>query len=193
MNPTPSVIRTRKIAAGTGKANYELSRFAAGKGKTKDITLIVISRDEVENGDLTRFLGSCSPKHQDHRLAMLHGKVRFTIDGFDDDLAPLCIIPSVRNFFRFCHERWPCWSFFADLESDCLAMIAACVVPHLICVQRPRHKVEVTTIQHDLVAFFEDGLPAVSYLHSRLCIDKKSGAELLHRVYRYLEIPGLND
>lgn len=193
MNPTPSVIRTRKIAAGSGKANYELSRFTAGKSKTRDITLIVISREEVENVDLTRFLGSCSPKHQDHRLAMLHGKVRFTIDGFDEDSSPLCIIPSVRNFYQLCHARWPAWSFFADLHSDCLAMIAACVVPRLICVERPRRKVELTTIQHDLVTFFEDGLPTVSYLHSRLCIDKNSGAELLHHVYRYLGIPGRND
>ena len=72
-------------------------------------------------------------------------------------------------------------------------MIAACVVPHLICIQRPRRKVEVTTIQHDLITFFEDCLPAVSYLHARLGIDKNAGAELLHRVYRYLGIPGAND
>lgn len=189
MNPSSPPIRKRKFAVASGKANFELNRYASGKVKTQDTTLIVISREEVEACDLTRFLGSCSPNHQDHRLAKLQGKVRFTIDGFDDEPEPLCTIPSVRNFYRLCHSRWPCWSFFSDLESDCLAMVAACVVPNLSLVQRPRRKVEVTMLQPDLISFFEDCLPAAAYLHSRLCIDKYAGAKLLQCVSYYLQLP----
>lgn len=189
MNPSPSLIRKRKFAVASGKANFELNRYTSGKVKTQDTTLIVISREEVENCDLTRFLGSCSPKHQDHRLAQLHGKVRFTLDGFDDESEPLCTIPSVRKFYRLCHDRWPCWSFFADLDSDCLGMIAACIVPNLSLVQRPRRKVEVTMLQADLISFFESCLPAAAYLHSRLGIEKYAGAKLLQRVAYYLQLP----
>jgi len=189
MNPPSSPIRKRKFAVAAGKANFELSLYTAGKVKTQDTSLIVISRAEVEACDLTRFLGSCSPKHQDHRLAQLHGKVRFAIDGFDNEPEPLCTIPSVRRFYRLCHARWPCWSFFSDLESDCLAMIAACVVPNLSLVQRPHRKVEVTMLQPDLISFFEDCLPAAAYLHSRLGIDKFAGGKLLQRVSYYLQLP----
>ena len=189
MNHPTSPIRKRKFAVATGKANFELSRYTSGKVKTQDTTLLVISRKEVETCDLSRFLGSCSPKHQDHRLASLHGKVRFTIDGYDNDPEPLCAIPSVRNFYRLCHERWPCWSFFADLESECLGMIAACVVPNVSLVQRPRRKVEVTMLQPDLITFFEFCLPAAAYLHSRLGIDKFDGMKLLQRVSYYLQLP----
>jgi hypothetical protein len=189
MNPSPSLIRKRKFAVASGKANFELNRYTSGNVKTQDTTLIVISREEVETCDLTRFLGSCSPKHQDHRLAQLHGKVRFTLDGFDDESEPLCTIPSVRKFYRLCHDRWPCWSFFADLDSDCLGMIAACIVPNLSLVQRPRRKVEVTMLESDLMSFFESCLPAAAYLHSRLGIDKHAGAKLLQRVYHYLQLP----
>ena len=187
-SPSP-LIRRRKFAVAAGKANFELGRYTSGKVKTQDATLIVISREEVESCDLTRFLGSCSPKHQDHRLTKLQGKVLFTVDGFDDEPVPLCTIPSVRNFYRLCHSRWPCWSFFGDLESDCLAMVAACVVPNLALLQRPRRKVEVTMLQPDLISFFEDCLPAAAYLHSRLNIDKFAGTELLQRVSYYLQLP----
>ena len=188
MNPSYPLIRKRRFAVAAGKTNFELSRYTSGKVKARDTTLVVISREEVENCNLTRFLGSCSPKHQDHRLVQLHGKVRFTIDGFDDVPEPLCTIPSVRSFYRLCHERWPCWLFFADLQSDCLGMIAACVVPNLSLVQRPRRKVEVTMLQPDLISFFESCLPAAAYLHSRLGIDKYAGAKLLQRVSYYLQL-----
>ncbi|CAN5360464.1 hypothetical protein BH09VER1_BH09VER1_53200 [soil metagenome] len=189
MNSPSSLIRKRKFAVAAGKANFELSRFTSGKVKTKDTTLVVISREEVENCDLTRFLGCCSPNHQDDRLAKLQGRVLFAIDGFDNEPEPLCTIPCVRNFYRLCHSRWPCWSFFGDLESDCLAMVAACVVPNLALVQRPRRKVEVTMLQPDLISFFEDCLPAAAYLHSRLGIEKFVGAKLLQRVSYYLQLP----
>lgn len=188
MKPSPSLVRKRRFAAATGKANYELSRYTAGKIKTRDTTLVVLSREEVENGDITRFLGNCSPKQQDHRLAQLQGKMKFAIDGFDDDPAPLCTISSVREFYKLCHERWPCWSFFAELESECLGMIAACIVPNLALVQRSRRKVELTMLQPDLISFFEACLPAAAYLHSRLGIDPSKGVLLLQRVSKYLQL-----
>lgn len=58
MNPSFPPIRKRKFAVAAGKANFELSRYTSGKVKTQDTTVIVISREEVENCDLTRFLGS---------------------------------------------------------------------------------------------------------------------------------------
>lgn len=186
---SPSQIRARKFAAAAGKANFELSCCTSGKSQNKNSIVFITSREEIESCDITRFLGTFSPKQLDHHLQELRGNVRFTVAGYDDEPEPLFAIAEVRQFYSLCHSRWPCWTFFADLRSDCLATVAACVAPNLVSVKRPRRKVDVFMRQPELISFFEHCLPAAAYLHSRVKIDKFTGAKLLQRVSDYLQIP----
>jgi len=109
------------------------------------------------------------------RLAQLRSKVVFTVSGYDDDHGPLCTVPSVRKFFSLCHSRWPCWAFYADLQGDCLAMIAASVVANLSSIQRTRRKVEVIMQHSELVN------AAISQTTPRSAHERRSWAILPHR------------
>jgi len=184
-------IRKRLLAVSAGKANYELQQLTKAKGKTKVHLLVhVTTREEIEKCDMRRFVHDFRPTLELQRLVDLQRKVLFTVHGYDEVDEPLFAIPSVRKYYAKCHEVWPCWSYFSELRSDCLAVIAACVTPNLSIVRhRRRKKVEVAQTQAELIEFFEYGLSVAALLHHKASIGKQQGMMLLRDVSYYLRLP----
>lgn len=185
-------MNTRKhlISAHTGKLNFELARMTAKAEPGEGRAIYTVTRREIEQRDVSTFLGTFSPDRPRSELQKMLGKVVFTVAGYDDEDEPLCAIPDVRAFYTLCHHWWPCWNYFADLDSQSLKMIASSILPNISIVQSTeRQELEVTLRHKELISFFESGLPSSALLHTRAGISKLTGMKLLQGVSYYLQLP----
>ena len=180
-----------RLLNGAGKTNTELRRIAQPKGKNKKVTdggiVFVTTREEVESGDLSRIIHTFGPMVPAEKLRQLHGKVHFTVDGYDDDPGELYEIPKVREFIFIADRFWGGWHYFASLRSDCLRMVACCLLDNLSATNwagQNHHKVCVH--QTELLAFFEQGLETAAYVHAAVGLSKEDGVKQLYGVINYL-------
>lgn len=169
-NPSrPTVQRT--FPAATGKANFERHRFAQA-AKLDGTVFFVITREAVETCNTGLFLFNHGPGRNSEPLRLLRGKVNFVVEGYDDQPEPLCAIPPVRKFLAQCHEEWPCWPFFANLQNDCLAMIACCVSENLWAVQVGQMLAVIQPLS-DISSFLQAGTPPTAQLQKRIGASEK--------------------
>ena len=71
------------------------------------------------------------------RLHNLFGKVRFGLDGYNDDPRELFEIPEARAFLRKLTEEWPYFFYASDLEDRFLDTLIKCLVPNLKVIRAP--------------------------------------------------------
>ncbi|MFZ4774037.1 MAG: hypothetical protein ACOYM3_01655 [Terrimicrobiaceae bacterium] len=92
-----------------------------------------ISKAEIERCDTRRFIALFRPTSPSSlvSLADLFGSVMFTISGYDDSPDELYSIPEVRKYLAKVQAEWPCWLYFSELESQCLQMIALCLLKNI--------------------------------------------------------------
>jgi len=147
----------------------------------------VITRNEIENFELSRLLNVAAPDSLKSQLNISRGKVIFAVAGYDDTAQELCEIHEVRRFFRVAHSVWPHWLFSCSIESPCLMNIALCVCPRVRIIRRGGH-VTVYVADDGMSGFFHSALPATAWLHSRSGISRQAGIKQLKSVARYLEI-----
>jgi hypothetical protein len=89
-----------------------------------DSIVLVVSRDEVQELDLTGCLGVLDSLIESRERAMrFRDQVVFGVDGYNDDPRELFEIPEVRTFVRELDARWPYWFFFLSKTTDALKMI----------------------------------------------------------------------
>ncbi len=72
-----------------------------------------------------------------NRLHDMFGKVRFMVDGYNDDERELFEISEVRNFLSQLTDKWPYFFYAADLEDRFLNYLIKCLVPRLSVVRAP--------------------------------------------------------
>ena len=179
----------RIIAAQAGKLKYEYGLMSDKKNQEGRV-IFIFTREQIENHDISTFLGTFSPDQDSSELKNLQGKVIFAVDGYDDTSEPLCLIPEVRVFFAQCDRWWSCWHYFADVQSQSFAMLACCLQRNVVVVQSTRREdLEVTLQLDELTSFFEGGVPSAAYIFNKAGTSKRSGMKLLREVAKYLQIP----
>jgi len=179
-------LTTRLLTRGAGKANHALHTLTK-KGAPTRRTLFVTTREEVEGLDLRRFISNFGPHLSPEETLGMQGKVLFAIDGYDAHTSELYEIPSVRRFYAEAHRRWPCWNFYGDLRSECLSVVAACIIPKIIVARRarsPKHRVHI--LQSDIIEFCDHSLLASSFLFEKSGVARHRGMNLFNRAARYL-------
>lgn len=183
------------LYTGAGKTNAELRRIAkkcaglpAASASIKGIVYVTM-REEVERCDPSRFLSNFGVATPPSELLRLRGRILFTIEGYDEDPAEIYEIEAVRKYYSKVHRKWPCWMFFADLNSGCLTAIACCIAPNIVSIKRSgRQKQDVHIPQEFRTSFLEHGLPAAALLHAKAGINRSQGVRMLKNVARYLAV-----
>ena len=119
----------------------------------------LVSRKEIRSGDISRFLAEfgISPD-QPGRPRYAMGSVMFCVDGYDHSPEELYAIPEVRAYVRKVHAHWPCWLYYSELFSDCLRILAFCVIDSIEAVKIAGEPMaRVSYIPEDIVRFLDQG------------------------------------
>lgn len=161
----------RLMDARTGKLGFEFEELTARARAGDERAVYAITREQIEQRDIMEFLGTFSPQTDPTTLRGMLGKVTFAVDGYDERPEPLCAIPEARAYFRQCHRWMPCWTFFSDLESDSLAMVACCLMNNAAITQRADHLVATMRLR-ELAAFLRSCQPTDAYIHELADIRK---------------------
>ena len=184
-----------RLLNGTGKTNSELRRLSRkSSSKVKQSShkrgvVYVTTRSEIENCDLTRLVRNFGPLVSDKELRRQRGRVHFTVSGYDKTPDELYEIPAVRRYFYMAHQYWSCWLCFANLQSDCLKMVACCILPNLIITKKAAHRCHHVRVNSDeMFDWFEDGLPLAASLQHKLGINNQKGIKQLRVVAEYLGV-----
>lgn len=145
----------------------------------------VATREEVEKRNISRFMANFGPQITADKIRELHGKVFFTVDGYDSNPSELHEIPEVREYYAQAHRHWPAWLFFADLRNACLQMVAQCVMPSVNaanpCLQEETERIK---------AFYLWALPTSAWCYKHAEIPREDGVSHLQQVARYLGLLG---
>ena len=90
----------------------------------------VTTREEIEKQDISRMLSNFGPQQSKQKLRQLHGRIIFTVDGYDT-AGDIFDIPEVRKYYSLVHRTWPSWLFSSCLASPSLRVIALAVIPNM--------------------------------------------------------------
>ena len=117
-----------------------------------DVVFYKFSREKVERGEFSHFLGLYGPARlpAGKRLRKLMNSLIFLVEGFDDDPREVYAIPEVRKFYASFHDAWPYWLYFCNLETDALRTMVLCCLTSMAAVKvdrRPDVAVEIDRLQ----------------------------------------------
>jgi len=122
----------------------------------RQLILFQFSRDKVERGDFTAFLGRFGADRlpSGPALARMMGSLAFMVEGYDHDPREIYAIPEVRRFYAAFHAAWPYWLYFCNLDQDSLKTVIMCCLPSLTSVARDgRSTVGVELDPRELLRF----------------------------------------
>lgn len=89
---------------------------------------IIIPREAIESMDTEEVIMGLNVLARGKTTAIAAlGNVQIHFDGYDDDPRELWQIPSVREYVAELDNACPFWLFLADLNSDTLFVITACL------------------------------------------------------------------
>jgi hypothetical protein len=96
----------------------------------KVVQIYTITRDEVENLDLSRFFDNHGtwPMQRGLSLERLMDSLILEVDGYGEDPREICTIPEVRAYFQRLYELWPWWAFFLHTGAQNLAVSYLCLL-----------------------------------------------------------------
>lgn len=187
-----------RIYAGIGKTNIELERLAkqaasmssANNAETDRHGIVyVISREEIERSDHTRFFANFGPGTDKRRLREIEGGISFTICGYEGRPEELFEVPEVRQYFLQAHQYWPCWLFAADVRTSCFHMVVLSILQNLHIIREADSGLcRVQAPHHEIEAFFAQSLAPAALLDKRAGIGKRRGASRIQAMANYLGI-----
>lgn len=102
----------------------------AGKLGSIDFLSVVVSREDVQAGDITSTLRVLQRLLESPAIAMqFFERVDLTFHGYDQVRWELPEIPEVRNFVYKLDEQFPYWLFFSSKRHLGLQCILFCLLP----------------------------------------------------------------
>jgi hypothetical protein len=98
--------------------------------KTFDPLVVLVSRAEVEAGDVSPAVGVLQQLTQSPETAReFFERVDIAFHGYDHDSRELFEIPEVRNFAHHLDEKFPFWLFFLSKRHLGLQCLLFCFLP----------------------------------------------------------------
>lgn len=177
-------IEIQRLTAAANSANAcESKQFQGKRG-----ILHLVTRQEIETGDVTRIATGFGPRIPGDRLEYLEGRTSLVISGYDQDERELYEIPEVRGYLIDAFRRCPALIHSADLRNDCFRIAIFCVLPNLIVVRRQGDLPEIHIHEEELSRFFMGCLRGQCVLHKRLGWSRTKGVKQLRTLADYLGI-----
>lgn len=95
-----------------------------------DIYIYTITKDEIDTQDFSRFENQFGgwPHMRGKALKSRFNSLAIFVDGYDDHLDEIYVIPEVRAYFTELHKRWPWWLYFVHNFEASLAILYLCLV-----------------------------------------------------------------
>jgi hypothetical protein len=105
-------------------------RSLGGLGEVAEILTVVISREQVEAGDIAAPLGVLRRLVESPKTARdFADRVDIAFHGYDDVREELFEIPEVRSFVGRLDEQFPYWLFFLSRRCLGLQCLLLCFLP----------------------------------------------------------------
>lgn len=82
------------------------------------INFVLGERVDIETGNFAPALDSLNTLLQREDMIRFQQRIRFTVNGYDEDPRELFEIPEVRDWLRKVHDLWPHWFYFCSLGRD---------------------------------------------------------------------------
>ena len=157
-----------------------------------DFFVYQFSRDRVEAGDFSHFLGmyglDALPTGQP--LAALMNAFIFTVDGYNDHPDELHSIPAVREFYGAFHRAWPYWLYFCNLDDDGLRIMVLCCLNTLSAVKVAGGvNCRVTFDPVELVRFIGADFPPMNLICERAGLSEMDIYLRSKAVFEYFGLP----
>ena len=90
--------------------------------------VLLISRREVESGDIASVLSRLKPFLATREEAWRYrGQMTLVVDGYNNDPRELVDIPEVRTLLRGLEASWPHWAYFFNQVDDSIKLLLSCV------------------------------------------------------------------
>jgi len=87
------------------------------------------------HGDFFQLRDALDKLPAGRRLRDMLGAFVFAVEGWDNDLREIHMIPEIRRFYSAFHEAWPYWLYFCNLEVDTLRAMTMCCLPEVSTMQ----------------------------------------------------------
>lgn len=153
---------------------------------------VSFSRAVILHNDPSSFMEAFSWRRlQDPELLIrLHGRVRFTFEGYMQDPRGLEQISELRSFLRDWHRAWPAWFFFADLSEETPRRMALACLPELRVVSRagaPTSRVSFRS--QDLIELMRPEWLFLQTMSFRAGLSLAQAAARARAVWSYVGLP----
>jgi hypothetical protein len=157
-----------------------------------DLIVYTFSREKVERGDFSHFLGLYAVSRLPHGPALkaLMGSFMFAIEGYDNDAREIYLIPEVHRFYRAFHPAWPHWLFFYNLRHDSLKTMVICCLQTFATFKvhgRANCAVEFDTLE--LIEFIARDLPSMNAMCERAGMTEREILERSRDVFHFFGLP----
>jgi hypothetical protein len=157
-----------------------------------DAIIYQFSRDKVEHGDFSHFLGLYAPDKlpEGRRLEEMMNQMVFCIEGWDADPREIHMIPEIRRFYAALHEAWPYWLYFCNLDVDTLQAMTMCCLPSVSTMQVDgRTHVTVTCDPLDLIQFIKRDFMPMNLMCERAGMSERGIYDRTKAVFGYFKLP----
>ncbi len=118
------------------------------------------------------------------------GTFSFFVDGYNDSPEELYSIQSVRDFFAKLHGHWPYWFYFADLRSESLQIVTACLLQNVSArkiVGEPMANVQLDPME--LIQFVSKGFTPMNQMCERANLSEHAIWQRTGEIFRYYGLP----
>ena len=93
--------------------------------------VLVISRREVESGDLASVLSRLKVFRANREDTWRYrGQMTLVVDGYNHDPRELVDILEVRTLLRGLEAAWPFWAYFFNQVDDSIKLLLSCAAGH---------------------------------------------------------------
>lgn len=170
-------------------ARFEKLKFRDFSGEVVQAIVHVISREEIESGNVLSLSNSFHPKRPRKDLRNNAGRCIFSVQGYGEQADELYAIPQVREYFQFATKTWPHWLFSSCVFFPSAVVVALCCLKNLQVSQAADHVVVSFDIS-EMEAFFDKCLDATAILDARAGITRE---ETIQRLSHFRKCVGIQD
>jgi hypothetical protein len=157
-----------------------------------DLILYQFSRTKVERGDFSHFLSLYAPNKlpEGRRLRDMLNRFVFCIEGWDDDMREIHMVPEIRRFYSAFHEAWPYWLYFCNLDADTLRAMTMCCLPEVSAMQVDgQTQMAVTCDPLELINFIKRDFMPMNLMCERAELFERGIYDRTKAVFGYFNLP----